>query len=111
MATGVVAYRSVVIRMRRGAAIGLGLSVMVLPRRLIDRSCRVRLRSRGLRRWSVGNEFRLVGRRRVQPTHQHHRDQSDKKDKPSGREALMPRLQHTDGLAHSDRTVPTPQSR
>ncbi len=50
MATGVMACRRVVIRMRRGAAIGLGFVVMVLTRRVADRSCRVQLRYRGLRR-------------------------------------------------------------
>lgn len=107
MATCVVAYRSFVIRMRRGATIELCLVMMVLTRRLTDRSCRVQLRPRGLRRWSVGDKVRLVRRGRVQPTHQHYRGKSGKKDEPSGLAAQLSRLQRTDGLAHSDRTVST----
>lgn len=107
MATRVVAYRSFVIRMRRGATIELCLVMMVLTRQLTDRSCRVQLRPRGLRRWPVGDKVRLVGRGRVQPTHQHYRGESGKKDKPPGSEAQLSRRQSTVGLAHSDRTVST----
>ena len=104
MAAGVMADRSIVLRMRRSGALGPGFVVMV--RRLIDRGTR-ELWTRRLCRCPSDHELRPVRRRdRVQPTDQHDRGQSDKKDEPADADGEFVRLQLADGVAHSNRTVP-----